>query len=176
MPFKIGETVIHEAEVGGFATRSIAFVASVARGKVTLQPGANGPSTGVFRADGGHRVDGSPNTVNERIIEVPAPPTDLWGPRSGWIPANSAPEREGWYEFRSAVDGAVDLCYFVGGSWLTADGLAPLVLTGDESWQGLAADSVELYLGKEPAATEPPIQVAQPEGPIDVEAGPGRAS
>ncbi len=162
MPFRVGQTVIHETEVGGFATRSVATVASVSKGRVKLEAPANGVS-GVFRADGGQRADVSPSTANERILEVPAPPGDLWGPRSGWIQAGSTPAREGWYELRRAIDGSVDLCYFVGGTWLTSHQLAPLVLTGRESWQGLAADPVDLYLDEEPAAGEPPIQVARPE-------------
>jgi hypothetical protein len=174
MPFKVGQTVSYETEVGGFASRTVATVASVAKGKVTLRAATQEPLPGVFRADGGQRADASPRTANERILEVPPPPGDLWGPRSGWLPAGSPPEREGWYEFRRAIDGAVDLCYFVSGTWLTADELAPLLLTGGESWQGLAADPVELYLDEEPAATEAPIQVAQPERPGSAGVSPRR--
>ena len=94
MPFKVGQTVIHETEVGGFATRRVATVASVSRGRVKLEAPANGLS-GVFRVDGGQRTEASPSTANERILEVPAPPSDLWGPRSGWIQADSEPAREG---------------------------------------------------------------------------------
>ncbi len=161
MPFKVGQTVIHEAEVAGFGTRTIAVVTSVAKGKVTLEARSHGPSSAIFRADDGRRLDASSSTVNERILEVPAPPDDLWGRRSGWIPADAPPEREGWYEFRQAPDGIIGLCYFVAGTWLTTDELAPLTLRGGETWQGLAADPVELYLDEKPVAEESPIRVAQ---------------
>jgi hypothetical protein len=164
MPFELGQTVIHEVEVAGFPTRTVAVVASVAEGKVSLGTASGGGTIpGYFRQADGKRLDVAKRSASERILEVPAPPTDLWGPRSGWIPARTPPQREGWYEFRRASDGSVGLGYFVSGTWLAADEQAPLALTGGESWQGLAADPVDLYLNAEPVAAEPPIQVAEPE-------------
>ena len=162
MPFETGRTVIHEAEVAGFVTRTVVVVASIADRIVSLQAAAGRGLPGTYRLDNGERLEPS-GSASERIVEVPAPPTDLWGPRSGWISADAQPQREGWYEFRRAVDGAVDLCYFVAGAWLTADEHAPLTLTGGESWQGLAGDPVEIYLDAEPVAAEAPAKVAQPE-------------
>ncbi len=162
MPFATGQAVIHEVEVAGIVTKTVAVIGSVDNDLVTLDAAAGGSIPGSFRLGDGQRLDAAAS-VNERIVELPAPPSDLWGPRSGWIPAAKPPRREGWYEFRSAVDGAVDLGYFVAGNWLTASGAAPITLTGEESWQGLSADPVELYLDAEPVAAEPPIQVAEPE-------------
>ena len=164
MPFELGQTVIHEVEVAGFSTKSVAVITSVANGKISLESASGGgPLPGTFGFDDGKRLDASSGSPRERVFEVPAPPSDLWGPRSGWIPADAPPQREGWYEFKRAVDGSVDLCYFVAGTWLTANERAPMALTGGESWQGLAADPVDLYLDAEPVAAEPPIKVAQPE-------------
>jgi hypothetical protein len=162
MTFEKGQGVIHEVEVAGFVTKTVAVVASVENGQATLEAPSGGVLPGMFRLADGARVDAA-GSVKERIVELPAPPGDLWGPRSGWISAADPPRREGWYEFRRAVDGSVDLCYFVAGAWLTASEAAPIVLTGGESWQGLAADPVELYLDSEPVATEPALQVAEPE-------------
>ena len=167
MPLQTGQGVIHEVEVAGFVTKTVAAIASVKSGRATLVAASGGAIPGTFRVGDGARLDAT-GSVNERIVELPAPPSDLWGPRSGWIPAADPPRREGWYEFRRAIDGAVDLCYFVAGTWLTAGEAAPIILAGGESWQGLAADPVELYLDAEPVAAEPAIQVAEPERPGDV--------
>ena len=164
MPFEPGQTVIHEVEVAGFFTKSVVVVTSVANGKVSVETTPGGgrlPAT--FGLEDGKRLDAASGSPRERILEVPARPSDLWGPRSGWIPADAPPQREGWYEFKRSVDASVDLCYFVAGIWLTADEHAPMGLEGGESWQGLAADPVDLYLDAEPVAAEPPIRVAQPE-------------
>jgi hypothetical protein len=170
MPLELGQTVIHEVEVAGFPTRTVAVVASVAEGKVMLEAATGGGTLpGHFGLSDGKRLDVTRRSPSERIVEVPAPPSDLWGPRSGWIPADTPPQREGWYEFRRANDGSVGLCYFVSGTWLTADEQAPLALAGGEAWQGLAADPVDLYLDAEPVAAEPPIQVAEPERPDEAE-------
>jgi hypothetical protein len=164
MLFEVGQAVIHEVEVAGFLTRTVAVVATVAEGKVSLETASGGgPLPGYFALRDGNRVDAAARAPRERILPVSAPPSDLWGPRSGWIPADDPPRREGWYEFRRATDGSVGLCYFVGGTWLAAEEHAPLALTGGESWQGLAADPVELYLDAEPVAAEPAIRVAEPE-------------
>ena len=162
MPFVTGQAVIHEVEVAGIVTKTVAVVGPVEDGRVTLEAAAGGAIPGSFRLDDGQRLEPG-GSVSERIVELPAPPADLWGPRSGWISVAKPPRREGWYEFRRAVDGAVDLGYFVAGTWLTAIESAPITLTGGESWQGLAADPVELYLDAEPVAAEPAIQVAEPE-------------
>jgi hypothetical protein len=170
MPFEPGQTVIHEAEVAGFSTKSVAVITSVAEGKVSVGTASGGrPLPGTFGLDDGKRLDAAKGSPRERICEVPAPASDLWGPRSGWIPADAPPHRDGWYEFKRAVDGSVDLCYFVAGTWLTGDELAPVSLAGGESWQGLGADPVELYLDAKPVAAEPRIRVAQPEGKDDEE-------
>lgn len=166
MPFEMGQAVIHEVEVAGFVTKTVAIVGSLEGGSITLQSASGGAIPGSFRLVDGERLDVA-GRVNERIVGLPSPPNDLWGPRSGWIPAAKPPQREGWYEFRRAVDGAVDLCYFVAGTWLTAGEAAPIALVGGEAWQGLAADPVELYLDAEPIAAEPAIQVAEPERPGD---------
>ena len=164
MSFEPGQTVIREVEVAGFSTKSVAVIASVAQGKVSVETTPGGgrlPAT--FRLKDGKRLDAASGSPRERILEIPALPTDLWGPRSGWIPVDAPPQREGWYEFKRAVDASVDLCYFVAGTWLTADEHAPMGLAGGESWQGLAADPVDLYLDAEPVATERPVKVAQAE-------------
>lgn len=164
MPFEAGQTVIHEVEVAGFSSKAVAVIRPVADGSITIATPAGDAIPGTFSPNDGRRLDGA-GSANERLIAVPAPPSDLWGPRSGWIPAATPPQREGWYEFSRSVDGAVDLCYYVGGTWLAAAG-EPLAIgvAGAESWQGLAADPVDLYLEAEPRAAEPPIAVAQPEG------------
>lgn len=146
MPFLPGQSVIHETHVAGFATRAAATVREV-KGKQVFADNIGGTplGAGVFNESDGWQVEHSTG-ARSRIVSVPAQPQDLWGDRSAWFSVDKPPVREGWYEFRQAVDGAVHLTYFIDGSWLAGESietLAPLILAGGEQWQGLAEDPVQ---------------------------------
>jgi hypothetical protein len=157
MPFVPGQTVIHETHVAGFVTRALATVSSVQDRKVFASNiGATPLGAGVFDANDGEQVEGGTGT-RSRIVSVPQPPQDLWGDRSGWISVEEPPRREGWYEFRRAVDGAVDLAFFIDGTWLAGESietLAQLTLAGGEQWQGLAEDPLGAELEAAEAAAD----------------------
>ena len=136
MPFVPGQTVIREIHFAGFITRGIAIVNAVNGNKVNVDSTATFTGQEVFSATDGRQVEHSTG-ARSRIVSVPDKPHDLWGERSGWISCEHPPVREGWYEFRRVVDEAVDLAFFVDGSWLAGESvetLAPLSLAGGEHW------------------------------------------
>jgi len=157
MPFIPGQTVIHETHVAGFVSRAPATVSIVQGTKVFANNiGATPLGAGVFDASDGWQIEGGTG-ARSRIVSVPQPPQDLWGDRSGWISVEESPLREGWYEFRRAVDGAVDLAFCIDGTWLAGESvetLAPLTLAGGEQWQGLAEDPVRAELEAAEAAAD----------------------
>jgi hypothetical protein len=174
MPFAPGQTVIRETHVAGFITRAIATVNAVTDKEVNVHNTATSAGPEVFSAKDGWQVERSTG-ARSRIVSVPERPQDLWGERSGWLSAEQPPVREGWYEFRRAVDEAVDLAFFLDGSWLAGDSvetLAPLRLAGGEQWQGLAEDPVQSQLDEADAAADEAEVVGQADaGPPVAEPG-----
>lgn len=156
MPFTPGQTVIRETHVAGFITRGIATVKAVNQKEVDVDSAATSTGAQVFSAKDGWQVEHRTG-ARSRIVSVPEKPLDLWGERSGWVAGEQPPVREGWYEFRRAVDEAVDLAYFVDGCWLAGESvetLAPLSLAGGEQWQGLAEDPVQAQFDEADAAAD----------------------
>jgi len=156
MPFTVGQIVIRETHVAGFITRGIATVNAVNGKDVTVDNSARSTGPEVFSAKDGWQVEHSTG-ARSRIVSVPEKPQDLWGDRSGWFSVEQPPVHEGWYEFRRAVDDAVDLAFFVDGSWLAGESvetLAPLRFTDGEQWQGLAEDPVQARLDEADAAAD----------------------
>jgi hypothetical protein len=165
MPFAPGQTVIRETHVAGFITRSIATVNAVDDRQVIVANTATSAGQEAFSAKDGWQVARSTG-ARSRVVGVPEKPQDLWGERSGWFSAEEPPVREGWYEFRRAVDEAVDLAFFVDGSWLaggSVETLAPLNLAGGEQWQGLAEDPVQAQLDEADAAADEAEAVGEAE-------------
>jgi hypothetical protein len=163
MPFTPGQIVIRETHVAGFITRGIATVNAVNDKEVNVDNTATSTGPEVFSAKDGWQVERITG-ARSRIVSVPEKPQDLWGERSGWFSAEQPPVREGWYEFRRAVDEAVDLAFFVDGSWLageSVESLAPLSLNGGEQWQGLAEDPVQAQLDEADAAADEAEVVGQ---------------
>jgi hypothetical protein len=146
MTFAPGQTVIRETHVAGFITRSTASVTRVKGKKIFVDSVEISGGADVFSAQDGWQLEADPAGARSRIVSVPDRPQDLWGDRSGWISVQDPPVREGWYEFRRIVDGAVDLAFYIDGKWLAGESvetLAPLTLAGGEQWQGLAEDPVK---------------------------------
>lgn len=163
MPFTVGQTVIRETHVAGFITRAVATVNAVNDKEVNVDNIAISTRPEVFGSKDGWQIEHSTG-ARSRIVSVPEKPQDLWGDRSGWFSVEQPPVREGWYEFRRAVDEAVDLAFFVDGSWLVGESieaLAPLVLSGGEQWQGLADDPVQAQLDEADAAADEAEVVGQ---------------
>jgi hypothetical protein len=156
MPFTPGQTVIRETHLAGFITRGIVTVNAVDDKKVMVDNAATSTGPEVFSAKDGWQLEHSTG-ARSCIVSVPEKPQDLWGERSGWFSTEQPPVREGWYEFRRAVDDAVDLAFFVDGHWLSGESvesLAPLSLAGGEQWQGLAEDPVQAQLDEADAAAD----------------------
>ena len=156
MSFTPGQTVIREMHVAGFVTRDIATVRVVNAKEVLVDSIGTATATGAFSPKDGWQLERSTG-ARSRIVSVPEKPQDLWGDRSGWFSVEQPPVREGWYEFRRAVDGAVDLAFFIDGTWLAGDSvetLAPLSLAGGEQWQGLAEDPVQAEVEAAEAAAD----------------------
>jgi hypothetical protein len=157
MPFIPGQIVILETHVAGFVTRRIATVKDASDKVVHVDSTATSTGAEAFSAKDGWQVAQS-SGARSRIVSVPEKPLDLWGDRSGWFSAaEQPPVREGWYEFRRAVDQAVALAFFVEGSWLAGESvetLSPLSLNGGEQWQGLAEDPVQARLDEADAAAD----------------------
>ena len=163
MPFVPGQTVIRETHVAGFVTRSIATVNALNEKTVKVDSTAASGGPEVFSAKDGWQVENSTGS-RSRIVSVPEKPQDLWGERSGWCSAEQPPVREGWYEFRRAIDAAVDLAFFVDGRWLVGESvetLSPRGLNGGEQWQGLAEDPVQAQMDEADAAADEAEVVGQ---------------
>jgi hypothetical protein len=156
MHFTLGQTVIRETHVAGFITRTLATVNSVDDKEVVVDHAASSGGPDVFSPKDGWQV-GKSTGGRSRIVSVPDKPQDLWGDRCGWFPTDQPPVREGWYEFRRTTDDAVDLAFFVDGTWLAGeslDTLAPVPVAGGEQWQGLAEDPVQTQMDEADAAAD----------------------